>query len=334
MKTYFLLAFSCVFAACTQVSSPTKQDKSTPYDEVQGGGVRMIPIQTAYGKYQVWTKKIGAHPKVKVLLLHGGPAMTHEYMECFESFLPPEGYEIYLYDQLGSYYSDQPVNDSLWTIPRFVDEVEQVRVALGLDQDNFYLLGNSWGGMLAMEYALVHQDKLKAMIVSNMVSSFEGYEIYNNKLRSQMRPGLLDTLAAYEKNGNFSNPKYVQLVTDEYYRTHICRMNPFPNGFERALKHVNSHVYTYMQGPSEFVPGGILKGWEITPRLKEIKIPTLMIGAKYDTMDPAAMENMSKLVQKGSYLYCPDGSHLAMWDDQKHYYPGILDFIAKVEEKK
>jgi proline iminopeptidase len=291
----------------------------------------MIPIQTAFGKYQVWTKRIGSNPAVKILLLHGGPAMTHEYMECFESVFPAEGFEIYQYDQLGSYYSDQPQNDSLWSIPRFVDELEQVRVALGLNKDNFYLLGNSWGGMLAMEYALKHQDKLKGLIISNMQSSFPEYAAYNAKLRAQMRPGLIDTLSSYERRNDFGNPEYVQLVLDEYYRKHICRMNPFPNGFERAMKHVNGHVYTYMQGPSEFVPGGILQHWDITHQLKNISVPTLMIGAKYDTMDPAAMEAMSKLVQKGSYLYCPEGSHLSMWDDQKHYYPGIINFIHSVE---
>jgi proline iminopeptidase len=330
-KLFCFLALGLL--ACTRSSEPKIPALAVhDYTEVQGGGVRMIPIETAYGKYQVWTKKVGSNPKVKVLLLHGGPAMTHEYMECFESFLPAEGFEIYQYDQLGSYYSDQPQNDSLWTIPRFVDEVEQVRQALGLDKDHFFLLGNSWGGMLAMEYALKHQEHLKGLIISNMQSSFPDYAKYNGTLRAQMRPGLIDTFTSYEKRNDYANPTYVQLVTDEYYRKHICRMKPFPNGFERALKHTNGHVYAYMQGPSEFVPGGILQNWDITNQLQTITVPTLMIGAKYDTMDPAAMESMSKLVQKGQYLYCPEGSHLSMWDDQKHYYPGIIKFIREVSK--
>ena len=114
----------------------------------------MVPVKTEKGTFKVWTKKIGNNPRIKVLLLHGGPALTHEYMECFEGFFPKEGFELIEYDQLGSYYSDQPTDSSLWTLDRFTDEVEQVRVALGLNKDNFYLLGNSWGGILGMEYAL------------------------------------------------------------------------------------------------------------------------------------------------------------------------------------
>jgi proline iminopeptidase len=322
----------CLMLSC--VNTPKTEPKALElhdFTQVQSGGVRMIPIQTDFGTYQVWTKKYGNNPKVKVLLLHGGPAMTHEYMECFESFLPAEGYEIYQYDQLGSYYSDQPKQDSLWFLPRFVDEVEQVRKALGLNEDNFYLLGNSWGGMLAMEYALKHQQHLKGLIVSNMQASFPEYAAYNATLRSQMRPSLIDTLERYEKKNDYANPIYLDLVINEYYRKHICRMNPFPNGFQRALDHTNGYVYALMQGPSEFVPGGRLQYWDIMAQLKNIAVPTLMIGAKYDTMDPAAMERMSKFVQNGKYLYCPEGSHLSMWDDQKHYYPGVIDFIKEVE---
>ena len=116
------------------------------------------------------------------MLLHGGPAMTHEYMECFESFFPREGFEMIEYDQLGSFYSDQPKDSSLWTIDRFVEEVEQVRTALGLNKDNFYLLGNSWGSMLAMQYALKYQNNLKGLIICNMMSSIPDFNEYNKKV--------------------------------------------------------------------------------------------------------------------------------------------------------
>src|SRR6476619_3123987 len=104
---------------------------------VQTAGIRLIPIQTPVGNFKVWTKRFGNNPRIKVLLLHGGPAFTHEYMECFESFFPQQGFEMIEYDQLGSYYSDQPTDSSLWTTERFVEEVEQVRKALGLNKDNF-----------------------------------------------------------------------------------------------------------------------------------------------------------------------------------------------------
>lgn len=300
-------------------------DFTTP-GEVQAGGVRMIPLREGY---RVWTRRHGNSP-MKVLLLHGGPALTHEYLECFQSFFPQADIEFYEYDQLGSYYSDQPTDTSLWTIERFVEEVEQVRQALQLDASNFFLLGNSWGGMLAMEYALKYQDHLKGLIICNMTADFDKYEAYNAKLRAQLRPGLLDTLSSYESRGAYQDPVYLDLVFNEYYRRHICRLEEWPEPIMRSFKHINGGVYEYMQGPSEFVPGGILKHWSVWDRLPELRVPTLTVGAKYDTMNPEEMEQMSKLVQNGSYLYCPNGSHLCMWDDQQVFMEGVIDFIHRV----
>ena len=320
-----------IFTGCHEPASEAVDsccdylDVRTPGD-FQAGGVQMIDLKEGY---RVWTKRFGNSP-IKVLTLHGGPAATHEYMEAFESFFPQAGIEFYEYDQLGSYYSDQPDDDSLWTIERFVEEVEQVRVALGLNSDNFFLLGNSWGGMLAMEYALKYQENLKGLIVCNMTASFPKYEAYNAQLRGQMRPSLIDSLSYYEERGEFQHPEYVQLVNDEYYNKHICRLPEWPEAVVRSFGHINQHVYEYMQGPSEFVPGGILKGWSVWDRLPELAVPTLTTGARYDTMNPAEMEEMSRLVQNGRYLFCPNGSHLSMWDDQEVFMEGVIDFILDV----
>jgi proline iminopeptidase len=121
-------------------------------EDILSGGVRMIPVHTPQGAFRVWTKRVGNNPRIKVLLLHGGPGATHEYFEAFDSYFPAAGIEYYYYDQLGSAWSDQPDLPDLWELPRFVEEVEQVRQALRLDRETFYLLGHSWGGILAMEY--------------------------------------------------------------------------------------------------------------------------------------------------------------------------------------
>ncbi|MFH1940715.1 MAG: proline iminopeptidase-family hydrolase [bacterium] len=322
-----ILVFGWLLMCCDKRSEqiPEYLNFRTPGD-VQAGGVRMIPLKEGY---RVWTKRIGNSP-MKVLLLHGGPSATHEYMECFESFFPQAGIEFYHYDQLGSFYSDQPNDDNLWTVERFVEEVEQVRQALGLNKDNFFLLGNSWGGMLAMEYALKYQQNLKALLICNMTASFPKYSAYNAKLRSQMRPSLIDSLEYHESRGDYQNPEYQTLVFKEYYQKHLCRLQEWPDPLDRGFDHINQHVYEYMQGPSEFVPGGILQNWTVWDRLHELSVPTLMVGAKYDTMNPQEMEEMSKLVQNGRYLYCPDGSHLSMWDDQKVFMDGVIVFIKDV----
>jgi len=301
-------------------------------DSIESGGVRMIPINTPKGKFNVWTKRFGNNPKIKILLLHGGPAMTHEYMECFETFFGREGFEFYEYDQLGSYYSDQPKDNSLWTTERFVEEVEQVRKAIGADNSNFYILGNSWGGILAMEYALKYQKNLKGLLVSNMMASAPEYGKYAEKvLAKQMKPEILAEIKALEAKKDFSNPRYMELLIPNFYHEHVCRLKEWPDALNRSLKHTNGEIYTLMQGPSEFGVSGRLENWDIKNRLKEITVPTLMIGAKYDTMDPKAMEEQSKLVKNGSYLYCPNGSHLAMWDDQKVFMNGVIKFIKDVD---
>jgi proline iminopeptidase len=205
------------------------------------GGARRIPVRTPAGTFTVWTKRTGNNPDLKVLLLHGGPGATHEYLEACDSFLPAAGVEYYYYDQLGSGFSDQPDDPSLWELDRFVDEVEQVRQALDLHRGNFVLYGQSWGGLLAMEYALAHGEHLRGLVISNMMASAPAYTAYADLVR--------------------------------------------------------------------------------------IEVPTLVIGARYDTMDPDHMAEMARRLPRGRYLFCPDGSHMAMYDDQETYFAGLIDFL-------
>lgn len=334
-KLLFALAvLSVALSSCSRTNKSTLSGYFAPVDSgVQAAGIKMVSIQTPVGKFKVWTKRFGNNPRIKVLLLHGGPAMTHEYMECFESFFPKEGFEMVEYDQLGSYYSDQPRDSSLWTTPRFVEEVEQVRQALNMDSTNFYLLGNSWGGILAMQYALKYQKNLKGLIICNMMASMPAYEKYNGTLRSQMRKSLVDSLTSYENKGLYKDSVYQALVFNEYYRQHLCRLPEWPEPVLRAFKHVNDQIYVMMQGPSEFKTGGRLISWDVSKQLKDIKVPTLVEGSKYDTMDPKYMEWMSKQLPKGKYLYCPNGSHLSMWDDQQVFMKGVTKFIKNVDER-
>ena len=332
MKNILFAALAAISLWACSPKSETVSNYFTYPDSLESAGVKMIPIKTPKGTFKVWTKRFGNNPKIKILLLHGGPAMTHEYMECFETFFQREGFEFYEYDQLGSYYSDQPTDTTLWTNERFVEEVEQVRQAIGADASNFYILGNSWGGILGMEYALKYQKNLKGLLVSNMVASAPEYGKYAEEvLAKQMDPKVLAEIRAIEAKKDFANPRYMELLIPNFYHEHICRLKEWPDGLNRSLKHGNNSIYVQMQGPSEFGIAGSLAKWDIKNRLKEIAVPTLMIGGKYDTMDPKAMEEQSKMVQKGSYLYCPNGSHLSMWDDQKVYMKGVIDFIHKVD---
>jgi proline iminopeptidase len=302
--------------------------------DVRSGGVRLIPVTTPRGTFRVWTKRVGDNPRIKILLLHGGPGATHEYFEAFDSFLPAEGVEYYYYDQLGSAYSDQPDHPELWETARFVEEVEQVRQALGLEKENFYLLGHSWGGILAIEYALKYQQHLKGLVISNMMASIPAYNEYARRvLMPAMDPAALKEIQAIEAAGKYDDPRYMELLMPHHYEKHILRRpaDQWPDPVNRAFKHINPKIYVPMQGPSELGASGKLERWDRTADLGKITVPTLVIGAGHDTMDPAHMEKMAGQLRHGRYLFLPNGSHMAMYDDQQAYFDGLVRFLREVD---
>lgn len=339
MKKQFALFVVCIVLlmvnACSNKQAEIKESTGSVYFDnpeagVQSGGVKMIPIKTPKGTFNVWTKRVGNNPTKKILLLNGGPGCTHEYFECFESFLPKEEIEFIYYDQLTCGNSDNPKDTSLFDLNRYVDEVEQVRQALNLDKNNFYLLGHSWGGILAMQYALKYQDKMKGLIISNMMASCPLYGQYaDDVLAKQMNPVILDSINMLEKNGQTSNPRYMQLLEKHFYSHHICRIFPYPEPVKRSFDKMNMDLYATMQGPSEFGISGKLTNWDVSKQLKDIRIPTLVIGATHDSMDPKYMEWMSQQITGADFLLCANGSHMCMWDDQETYFKGLIRFMKK-----
>jgi proline iminopeptidase len=301
-------------------------------DDVLSGGSRMIGIDTPSGPHRVWVKRTGNNPGLRVLLLHGGPGATHEYLEPCDSYLPAAGIEYYYYDQLGSGRSDQPTDPSLWDLDRFVDEVDQVRRALGLGPDNFVLYGHSWGGILATEYALRHQEHLRAIVISNMMSSVPAYNAYAEQvLMPAMDQVALAEIKALEASGDIENPRYMELLNEQHYVHHVLRMpvEDWPDPAVRAFAHINPAIYVSMQGPSELgiSADASLAHWDRSADLASIDVPALVIGARHDTMDPGHMEMMAGRLPRGRYLFCPDGSHMAMYDDQAVYFAGLVDFL-------
>lgn len=335
-----LVAIVSIFFAC---NSTLQNQENTYFNSadtgVLNGGVKMINIKTPKGDFKVWTKRVGNNPKIKLLLLNGGPGATHEYFECMESFLPKEGIEFIYYDQLGCGNSDNPKDTAMWDLGRYVEEVEQVRTALKLDKNNFYLLGHSWGGILAMQYALKYQQNLKGLIVSNMMSSIPAYGKYADEvLAKQLDPEVLKKIRDIEAKGDYSSPEYMGLLMPNFYVKHICRipLDQWPEPVNRSFGKMNQSLYVTMQGPSEFGVAGKLLKWDVTKELKNITVPALSIGAQHDTMDPKHMEWMASAFKNGSYLYCANGSHMSMYDDQQTYMKGIIKFMKGVDagEKK
>lgn len=184
---------------------------------IRTAGIRMVPV--AGGKYKVWTKRVGSGP-IKVLLLHGGPGFSHEYLEAMESFLPQAGVEMYYYDQLGCNYSDHPDDTSLWTLERYTQEVEEVRRGLGLD--HFVLYGHSWGGILAMEYVLNYQQHLRGLVISNMTAGVKSYLKRTASLKNLLPPDKRTRLHALEAKQDYDSPEYEKIMMEDLYPQIIC----------------------------------------------------------------------------------------------------------------
>ena len=331
---YFIL-FSCS-KQVENTNSPTLSSYFEPTMKgIQTGGVKLIPLIEGKDTFSLWTKRIGNNPKIKVLLLNGGPGATHEYFECFENFLPKEGIEFIYYDQLGTGRSTNPMDTSYWDLARYVEEVETVRKALNLNKDNFYLLGHSWGGILAMEYAVKYKANLKGLIISNMMASCPAYDKYAEEvLAPQMESSVLNEIRALEAANDFGNPRYMEILIPNFYEKHVCRIpaQDWPEPMSRSLNQTNQSLYVTMQGPSEFGLSGKLEQWNRMDDLKHIKVPTLVIGATHDTMDPAYMEKMANSMENGSFLLCPKGSHMCMYDDQERYMYGLIKFLNESSE--
>jgi len=311
-------------AAQSPLVTTTKPDGLNP-PGVRTAGVKMIPV--AGGKYKVWTKRIG-HGPVKVLLLHGGPGFSHDYLEAMESFLPQAGIEMIYYDQLGCGNSDRPQDPALWTLPRYLEELEEVRTGLGLD--DFVLYGHSWGGLLAIEYALQHQRRLRGLVISNMTAGIQSVLRHLGTIKKSLPPAVLARLEGLEARKAYDDPEYQSILMEHLYPKAICRLQPWPEAVTRAFSRINPAIYNRMQGKSEFVIDGNLKDWERWDRLHEIKVRTLAIGATYDEMDPADIRKMASMMPNAQARICKDGSHLAMWDAQADYFTYLLSFLAKL----
>jgi proline iminopeptidase len=266
---------------------------------------------------------------------HGGPGSTHEYLEAVDSYLPAAGIEYHFYDQLGSGRSDQPDDESLWDAARFVDEVEQVRAALGLERHNFVLYGQSWGAILAIEYALRHGLQLRGLVISNMMASVPAYNAYAERvLMPQMDQDKLAAIKQLEADGDVDNPRYMQLLTEQHYVHHVLRMSPeaWPDPVQRG---VQSHQSGDLPEDARAQRTGYQRGRDACrlgphrrPRQHRRADPGHRCHARHDGSDHLRM--MSERLPRGRYLHCPDGSHLALHDDQAIYFDGLLDFLLSL----
>lgn len=295
-------------------------------------GTKIITLDNGY---HLWTNTQG-EGDIHLLALHGGPGGNHEYWEDTAEQLAKQGLnvQVTMYDQLGSLYSDQPdysdpeIAKKYLTYEYFLDEVDEVRSKLGLD--NIYLIGQSWGGLLVQEYAVKYGQHLKGAIISSMVDEIDEYVDHVNALREKTLPA--DAVAFMkdcEDRNDYSNPKYqeyVQIMNEQY----VDRKQP------SKLYHLKDlggdAVYNVFQGDNEFVVTGKLKDWHFRDQLKNIKVPTLLTFGEHETMPLETAKTMDSLIPNSKLVTTPNGGHHHMVDNPDVYYKHLADFIRSVED--
>jgi proline iminopeptidase len=326
-----IVALPLVSQGCAVTGRAARSTRPVPSgraDGVRTGGARRIRLA---GGHEVWVKQVGVG-EIPVLTLHGGPGFPHYYFECFEDFLPPDQMRFWYYDQLGCGFSDRPDDPSLWTIDRFREEVEQVRAALNLDR--FVLYGQSWGGMLAIEYALAYPQHLTGLVVSNMTASIPSYVASVTRLRNALPPEISETMRRFEEQENYEAPEYQQLLMTNLYFKHICRLDPWPEPVLRSFVNLSPQVYDTMQGPSEFTVTGNYKHWDRWSDLHRIETPTLLLVGRHDTMAVEDIERMGGLIPASRVVICEHGSHLSMYDDQEAYFRALVPFLLETHASR
>jgi proline-specific peptidase len=298
-----------------------------------GSSVPVTENFLAFRGYQVWYRIVGereAPGKLPLLCLHGGPGVPHDYLEPLER-MASTGRRVIFYDQLGCGHSDHPDDPSLWRVPLFVDELGVVRRALGLDR--LHLLGQSWGGMLAMEYALTQPQGLSSLILASSPASIPQWVDEANRLRTELPLDVQQTLLQHETAGTTDNLAY-QEATLVFYRRHVCRLDPWPDYVKRAFAKLKEHpdVYHTMNGPSEFHVTGVLKDWNIVDRLGEIQVPTLVTSGRYDEATPAIAETAHRGIPGSKWVIFEHSAHLAHAEEPERYIQVLDQFLSRVEE--
>ncbi len=284
-----------------------------------------IPVEAGY---KIWYRRVGSGG-IPLLTLHGGPGAGHDYLESLEGLATDRA--VMFYDQLGCGKSDQPDDRTLWVMERFVAEVDTVRRSLGLEQ--IHLLGQSWGGWLAIEYMLTRPAGVVSLVLASTSASVPQFVAEAKRLKSELPPEVFQTIQRYEAVGDYHNPEYEEAV-GEFYRRHVCRLAEWPEPLERTGANLtNNPVYETMNGPNEFMVIGNLKDWDRTDRLREITVPTLITVGRYDELTPACAETLLEGIPDSKMVVFEESAHVAHLEETEKYLKVVAGFLAGVEGK-
>jgi len=282
---------------------------------------------------RTWYRSVGAaatDARLPILILHGGPGATHQYLAPLES-LARGGRRVIFYDQIGCGRSGGPRDDpDFYDARLFVDELQAVRDALGLER--VHLLGQSWGGMLAMQYALDDPAGLASIVVADSPADMRHWVAEANRLRADLPADVAATLTAHETAGTTTNPAYAAAV-EVFYRRHVCRLAEWPEPFLRSIDAMTNDgfVYNVMNGPSEFHVIGKLKDWTIRDRLHEIRVPALLLSGAHDEATPAIVGEVAERIPNAAWILFEQSSHTPHLEEPAAFEAAVNGFLAGVE---
>jgi proline iminopeptidase len=282
-------------------------------------------IEIAVDGHRVVAYSFGTGDEV-IFCLNGGPGLPCDYLREAHSCLKDHGYRVVAFDQLGTGAADRPTDPALWTIGRYVEETETVRKALGLGR--VHLLGHSWGGWLAIDYALAHPEALKTLILENTVADIPHLSTELERLRGALGAETVAMMLAHEADGTLSHPEYQAAVTILNHR-HVCRLAEWPAPVMRSLGDWNMGPYEAMQGPNEFLYIGNLKDWNRVPDLPRISVPVLITVGRHDELTPACAARMQRALPDAELHVFPNSSHMPFYEEPGLYYPVLLDFLKR-----
>lgn len=285
-----------------------------------------------FGEYQTWYRITGdlASGKVPVIIAHGGPGCTHDYVDSYKA-LADHGHAVIHYDQIGNgrstHLPDAPKD--FWNIDLFLDELEALKAQLGI-ADNYALLGQSWGGMLASEHGVRRPKGLKALIIANSPSSMKTWVEEALRLRKALPDGIHETLLRYEETEDYSNPEYLA-ATDVFYRNHVCRMAEWPEEVKRTFAALEEDptVYHTMNGPTEFHVIGTMKAWTVEDRLHLVEAPTLVLTGLYDEATPRAAKAYAEYIPGAEWIILGKSSHMPHVEELELCMGVVSNFLSR-----
>lgn len=275
----------------------------------------------------VWYRIVGGSEGIPLLTLHGGPGAGHDYLESLAAIADER--PIVFYDQLGCGLSQKPTDTSLWRIERFVHEVDEVRAALNLSR--VHLLGQSWGGWLAIEYMLSKPEGIVSLTLASTSASTAEFVREANRLIDALPADMSEAIHKGDREQSYDSPEYVRAM-DEFYHRHVCRLDPWPDPMLRTSANLDGNaVYLTMNGPNEFTVVGNLKDWNRTPRLDEIRVPTLITVGRYDEITPVCAETLHAGITGSEMHIFEHSGHCAHLEEPDEYMPVLRDFLHRAE---